>query len=425
MYKPPLATLSLVFALSLVAPAAFAETITLFGHDGLTAVVYEKGSETPIAKSADLLAHDLTALSGVVPAVSSDFTAVKANAVLIGLASAPEVAALLKANNISSVPIDGKWETYGRAVVPAPWGGGNKVLVIFGSDVRGTIWGVIDLTREMGVSAWEWWADVTVRKVDQITVDASLHYSKEPTVKYRGFFINSGGLGNWARQTFDPTQKGIGPKTYARVFELMWRLKANVLWPRAFNDVPENYDMARSYAVIRGSSHIEMMLRDNQREWDEQKLGNYNWFTNKDRIIEYWREAIEKFGKYENIYTLGMRGIDDVPLEGATSPEARAAAIGEAIAAQRKILSEVLHKPADQIPQMLTLYKEVTAAYNTGKMNVPSDIILSWAEDNFGYDMQMSNPEEQKRPGGSGMFYHGIFWGPRPAIQRWFLPTQR
>ena len=329
----------------------------------------------------------------------------------IGLASAPKIAALLKANQISSAPIDGKWETHGRAVVPAPWGGGRKVLVIFGSDVRGTIWGVIDLTREMGVSAWEWWADVTVRRVDRITVDAGLHYAKEPTVKYRGFFINSGGLANWARQTFDPAQGGLGPKTYARVFELMWRLKANLLWPSGFNGAPENYEMAKTYAVIRGTSHIEMMLRDNQREWDEQKLGHYNWFTNQGRIEAYWREAIEKFGRYDNIYTLGLRGIDDVPLEGATTPEARAVAISEAIAAQRRILSEVLHKPADRIPQILTLYKEVTAAYNTGKLHVPPDVILNWAEDNFGYVMQMSNAEEQKRPGGSGMYYHAIFWG--------------
>jgi len=399
------------FALSFAGPAAQAETMTLFDRDGLAAVAYDNDSGAPIAKAADLLAHDLKALSGSVTAVSADFTTAKGNVVFIGLASAPKIAALLKANKISSAPIDGKWETYGRAVVPAPWGGGRKVLVIFGSDVRGTIWGVIDLTREMGVSAWEWWADVTIRKVDRINVDAGLSFSKEPTVKYRGFFINSGGLSNWARQTFDPSQNGIGPKTYARVFELMWRLKANVLWPRLFNDVPGNYEMAKAYAVFHGSSHIEMMLRDNQREWDEQKWGHYNWFTNRAQILEYWRAAIEKFGRYDNIYTLGMRGIDDVPLEGADAPEARAMAISEAIAAQRKILSEVLHKPADQIPQILTLYKEVTAAYNTGKLNVPPDVILNWAEDNFGYDMQMSNAEEQRRPGGSGMYYHAIFWG--------------
>lgn len=400
------------FASFLVAPAARAQMVTLFDRNSLATVVYDEGSGTPIAKAADLLARDMQALSGNVTTVSSGIETVRGNVVLIGLASAPDISELLKANDISTAPIDGKWEAYGRAVVPAPWNGDKSVLVIFGSDVRGTIWGVIDLTREMGVSAWEWWADVTIRKVDKISVDGSLHYSKEPTVKYRGPFINSGGLARWAMLTFDPTQRGIGPKSYARVFELMWRLKSNVLWPSfGFNRVPENYEMLKEYAVIRGSSHIEMMLRDNQNEWDEKTMGPYNWFTNKDRILEYWREAIEQFGEYENIYTLGLRGIDDVPLEGAETPEERAEAISEAIVAQRKILSETLHKPADQIPQILTLYKEVTAAYNTGKLKVPPDVILNWAEDNFGYVMQMSNPEEQKRPGGSGMYYHAIYWG--------------
>jgi hypothetical protein len=405
------------FALSLAVLPAQAETVTLFDREGLAAVVYDQESGAPIAKAADLLAHDLKALSGAAPAISTGFTAAKGNAVFIGLASAPKMAELLKANKISTAPIDGKFETYGRAVLPAPWGGGHKVLVIFGSDMRGTVWGVIDLTRELGISAWEWWADVTIRRVDRIAVDASPSFSKEPTVKYRGFFINSGGLTNWSKQGFEPAQGGIGPETYSRVFELMWRLKANVLWPAmargdiSFNERPENYEVAKDYAIIRGSAHNEMLLRDNLREWNAKTMGPFNWFTNKERILDYWRTAIEKFGKYDNIYTLGMRAIDDVPLEGADTPEARAAAISEVIAVQRKMLSEVLHKPADQIPQILTLYKEVTAAYNTGKMNVPPDVILNWAEDNFGYDMQMSSPEEQKRPGGSGMYYHAIFWG--------------
>lgn len=410
--------LAAIFLLGLrLAPSAGAETVTLFDGRQVSAVLFDTDSGAPIQKSANLLAHDLQAMSGSAPVISADTGTVKGDAVVIGLASSPKIAALLKANNISTSGIAGKWETYGRAVVPAPWGGGNKVLLIFGSDVRGTIWGVIDLTREMGVSPWEWWADVSIRKVDRIAVDAGLRYSKEPSVKYRGFFINSGGVQRWAKEVFDPAGGGLDPKTYAKVFELMWRLKANVLWPSfgssesAFNEIPENYEVAKEYAIVRGSSHVEMMLRDNKSEWDEKTMGPYNWFTNKDRIIKYWRDAVEKYGKYENIYTLGMRGIDDVPLAGAETPEARAVVISEVIAEQRKILSDVLHRPIDQIPQILTLYKEVTAAYNTGKMKVPADVILDWAEDNFGYDMQMSNAEEQKRPGGSGMYYHAIFWG--------------
>lgn len=402
--------------------------MTLFDQGSLISVVYDKDGGTPIAKAAELLSHDLKALSGGTPAVTSDFSFVRGDAVVIGLARSPQIAALLKTNHIVTAPIDGKWETYGRAVVPAPWNSKHNVLVIFGSDVRGTIWGVVDLTREMGVSAWEWWADVSIRKVDRIAVDASLRYSKEPSVKYRGFFINAGGLTRWTKKTFDPVYGGIGPKTYARVFELMWRLKANVLWPaqsgdeKVFNDSIENYEVAKDYAIVRGSSHIEMLLRTNSHDWDAKAMGPYNWQVNKDRMIDYWKKAVEKWGKYDNMYTIGLRGFDDFPMEGAKTPEETAKVVGDAIAAQRKVLSEVLHKPADQIPQLFTPYKEITAAYNTGKLKLPDDAILDWAEDNYGYAMQLSNEQERKRSGGSGMYYHLIFWG-RPAGYKWVAST--
>jgi hypothetical protein len=417
--------LCLVFAGS--APSASAKSLTLFDQHGMASVVYDKDSGTPIAKAAELLSHDLKALSGLAPVVTPEFAA-QGGAIVIGLASSPKIAALLKANNVSTTPIDGKWESYGRAVVPAPWNPGKKVLVIFGSDTRGTIWGVIDLTREMGVSAWEWWADVAIRKVDRIAVDASLRYSKEPSVKYRGFFLNAFGLNTWAKTTFDPAYGGVGPKTYARVFELLWRLKANVLWPemgggeKVFNDDMANYELAKDYAIVRGSSHVEMLARVNSHDWDEKTMGPYNWFVNKDRMIAYWREGVKKWGNYDHLWSIGLRNKDDFPMEGAKTPEDTARAVSEAIAAQRQILSEVLRKPADQIPQLFTPYKEITAAYNTGKIDLPKDVIIDWSEDNFGYIMQTSNAEEKKRPGGSGMYYHILFGG-APGSYGWAAAT--
>jgi len=392
--------------------------MTLFDRHGPATVVYDKDSGTPIAKAAELLSHDMQSLSGAAPAMSSDVATADGNAVVIGLASSPKIAALLKANNISTAPIEGKWETYGRAVIPAPWDKSKKALVIFGSDTRGTIWGVIDLTREMGVSAWEWWADVAIRKVDHIAVDATLRYSKEPSVKYRGIFLNAFGMNSWSKTTFDKEYGGVGPKTYGRIFELMWRLKANVLWPemgggeKVFNDDLKNYEVAQDYAIVRGSSHVEMLDRVNSHDWDDKTMGPYNWFLNKDRMIQYWRDGVKKWGKYDNqLWSIGLRNKDDFPMEGAKTADDTARAVDEAIAAQRQILSEVLHKPADQIPQLFTPYKEITAAYNTGKIHLPADVIIDWSEDNFGYDMQMSNAEERKRPGGSGMYYHLVFGG--------------
>lgn len=418
----------LVLAILALSRPVSASTITLFDGKSVATIAHDQQSGIPIEKAAALLSHDLTQLTGRTPTLNAGFREGDGNGIVIGLATSPQIAALLKRNHISTAPIAGKWETYGRAVVPAPWNPRKKALVIFGSDTRGTIWGVIDLTREMGVSAWEWWADVGIRKTSRIDADAALRYSREPSVKYRGFFINTGRLQIWAAKTFDPVQGGIGPKTYERVFELMWRLKANMIWPAmsggdtVFNQIPANYDVARDYAIIRGSSHVEMLLRNNSHEWDSRTMGPYNWLTNKQRMIRYWREAVEEFGHYDNLYTVGLRGADDFPMEGVDTPEKMAEVVSDVIAEQRRILSAVLHKPADQIPQVFTPYKEITAAYNTGLLKLPPDIILNWSEDNFGYDMQLSNPAERDRPGGSGVYYHATFWG-APASYLWLGST--
>lgn len=406
---------------------ANASGFTVFDGQTVAAISYDAKADVPIRKAAALLSHDLTRLTGRMPVVGAD-VGNTGNGIIIGLASSPYIAMILHKNRISTTPIAGRWETYGRAVVPAPWDTRKNALVIFGSDTRGTIWGVIDLTHEMGVSAWEWWADVNIRRVDRISVAAGLQYSKEPSVKYRGFFINTGRLQIWAAHTFDPAQGGIGPKTYERVFELMWRLKANTLWPAmsdhdiVFNEVPANYDVAKEYAIIRGSSHVEMLLRNNSHEWNPKTMGPYNWITNKARMVQYWREAVEKFGRYDNLYTVGLRGADDFPMEGATTPEQMARVVSDAIAAQRRILSETLHQPADEIPQVFTPYKEIAAAYNTGHLELPADVILNWSDDNFGYMMQLDTPAERKRPGGAGVYYHATFWG-APAAYLWLGST--
>jgi Glycosyl hydrolase family 115/Gylcosyl hydrolase family 115 C-terminal domain len=412
-------TMAIPSAVPAAAQSATAASPTLVLADGnsVAAITYDEAAGTPIRKAAELLSRDMMQLTGRTPTVAPVIGKGSGNGTIIGLASSPNIASLLAKNRISTEPIMGKWETYGRVVVPAPWNEKKKALVIFGSDVRGTIWGVIDLTREMGVSPWEWWADVKIRKVDRLTASSDLFYSKEPSVRYRGFFINAGGLAQWARTTYDPAEGGVGPKTYERVFELMWRLKANMLWPdmggrnHFFNAHPENYELAKDYAIIRGSSHVEMLLRTNGPEWDPKVLGLYNWITNKQNMIEYWREAVEKYGHYDNLYSVGLRGADDFPMEGATTPEQTADIVSDAIAAQRKILSDVLHKPADQISQVFTPYKEIAAAYDTGRIKLPNDITINWSDDNFGYVMQFPTPAERKRAGGAGVNYHNVFWG--------------
>lgn len=422
------ATLFGVFLLLLRAGVAHADTpgMRLFDGQHLASVVYDDNGGTPFRNVAMLLSHDLSRLSGRHPHVAQSYAGIGGNAVIIGLASSPRMAALLRKNGIGTQKLDGQWETYGRAVIPAPWDAHSKVLLIFGSDVRGTIWGVIDLTREMGISAWQWWADVKIRPVRSIEVDASLHYSRPPSVKYRGIFLNAGasGMTPWAGKTFDPAFGNIGPKTYKRIYELMWRLKANTIWPAMtdadapFNTAPGDAQLAADYAIVRGSSHVEMLLRNNAHEWHAKTMGPYNWLTNKQRMIDYWKGAVEKFGTYPNLYTVGLRNVDDFPMQGAKSPSHMAAILSDVIGHQRKILTDTLHKPARDVPQIFTPYKEVLAAYDTGRVKLPGDITIDWPDDDFGYIMRLSDAAERKRAGGSGVYYHLVFWG-RPQSFLW------
>ncbi len=417
-------------ALLVVTGSTRATVFVLIDGAVVTSVVYDAHGGAPIAGVARLLKHDLTALTGRPPTVTADFAAVQGSAVIIGLADSPPIAALLKANHVSAAPIAGQWETYGRAVVPAPGNPRESALLIFGSDPRGTIWGVIDLTRELGVSPWEWWADVTIRRVDHLAVDGTLRYSREPSVKYRGIFLNAGahGLNPWAGKTYDPRQGNMGPRTYARIFELLWRLKANTIWPAMtnadtpFNAIPENARLAAAYAIVRGSSHVEMHLRTNSTEWDATKRGPYNWLTNRREMINYWTEAVREFGKYENLYTVGLRNVDDFPMQGVSTPEAMADVLHDVITAQRTILSTTLHQPASEAPQVFTPYKEVLPAYETGLIQLPPDITINWPDDDFGYIRHLPDAAERRRSGGSGVYYHDTFWGP-PMSYLWLQTT--
>src|SRR5262249_22202695 len=205
--------------------------------------------------------RDLGALTGITPHVVWSTDGGSGPFIIVGRMDSPFVARLLAENHIDTTPLKGKWESYGRAAIPAPDDPKHKALLIFGSDVRGTIYGVTDLSREMGVSPWEWWADVAIRKAPRIAVDGATRYSREPSVHYRAIFLNDEdfGLKPWSAKTYEPEVGSIGPKTYARIFELMWRLKANTIWPAmhkgtiAFDDVPGNAEMAEADAIIHAT----------------------------------------------------------------------------------------------------------------------------------------------------------------------------
>ncbi|MDY6301727.1 MAG: glycosyl hydrolase 115 family protein, partial [Bacteroidales bacterium] len=304
---------------------------------------------------------------------------------------------LVRQKVIDVSAIKGKWESYVITTVNRPRQG--QLLVIAGSDRRGTAFGLTSLSEAIGVSPWYWWADVTPTKKKALYMEPGTFVQGEPSVQYRGIFINDERFGGWARWAEQKHGK-VGPETYKLVFELLLRLKANYLWPamhpgtQAFNDNPENARLADDYAIVMGSSHCEQMLRNNEGEWKavnqrakergEEGLGDFNYITNRQTMQNYWETRIKTNGRYENTYTLGLRGIHDYPMEGANTTAERVALMQQAIDDQRDMLRRNIKKPIEEIPQVLCTYEEVLEAYHNG-LKVPEDVILLWSDDKHGY----------------------------------------
>jgi hypothetical protein len=270
---------------------------------------------------------------------------------------------------------------------------------------------------------------VPVRRHAAIYVRAGAYVQHEPSVAYRGIFLNDEdwGLRPWAAWKMDPDVHNIGPRTYERIFELLLRLHANTLWPAmhpgtlAFNAVAANARLADKWGIVMGSSHSEALLRNNVGEWDEKRDGPWNYQTNRAAIDAYWRERVIKNSKYENFYTVGMRGVHDTGLEATGSAEVKARLVEEAMRSQRGLLSQFVNADLGKVPQVVWLYKESLELYRAG-MRVPEDVTLGWTDDNYGYLRQLPTVEEQKRAGGSGVYYHVSYWG-FPHDYLWLCST--
>jgi hypothetical protein len=406
---------------------AKAKDLQLYDGRQVATVVHDDHRTVTIA--GELLARDLAALTGQAPTVGRDLSACRKVCVVIGRHDSALLRRVADEAGVDLAELQGQWERYVRVAVRSRRKPGIVYLLIAGSDPRGTVWGVIDLTRELGVSPWEWWADVSPRRAKRLTVAGERRLSETPAVQYRGIFLNDEdwGLQPWAAKTHEPEVGDIGPKTYARIFELLWRLKANTIWPamhdstKPFYQIPGNAETARDYSIVMGTSHAEPMMRNNVREWDDKTRGDFNFFTNRRQMVDYWGQRAEEVKAFENIYTIGLRGKHDSGMQGASSPEQARDAVAEVIGLQRGLLAKAQGRPADQVPQVLTLYKEVLDVYSAG-LKVPDDVTLVWPEDNYGYIHQLSNAEERRRSGGSGIYYHLSYWG-RPHDYLWLGTT--
>ena len=308
---------------------------------------------------------------------------------------------------------------------------GNQLLVV-GSNARGTAYGILELSRMAGVSPWKWWADEQPEKRERLSLPVDFMTMQSPSVEYRGIFLNDEdwSLLPWSWRTFSPANPGlISAATYKKVFQLLMRLRANAIWPAMHDSttpfffVPGAKEVADSCGIVVGTSHCEPMMRNNVGEWNAKERGAYNYLSNKDGVQNYWIERLKEAGRYENIYTIGMRGIHDGAMEGVgKNLNDQTDALQQVINDQRTLLGKYVSKRMEQIPQQFVPYKEVLQVMENG-LSVPDDVMLTWCDDNYGYMTRLSDSIQQKRKGGAGVYYHLSYWG-RPHDYLWLSTTQ-
>ncbi|MDR3746156.1 MAG: glycosyl hydrolase 115 family protein [Acidobacteriaceae bacterium] len=404
--------------------------------NGAAAAIYvAPGNPETVRVAAEAFANDVALVTGVKPRLLTSLAApLPENLILVGvLGKSPEIDKLVATHAINADAVAGKWESALTATVASPLPGVRSALVIAGSDRRGAAFALFTLSRQMGVSPWTWWADVPVAHHVAIYVRAGSTLQPEPSVQYRGIFINDEdwGIRPWAAKKMDPSvdhgKGNFGPNTYSRIFELLLRLHANSLWPAmhpgslAFNAIPENARLADKWGIVMGASHSEALLRNNVGEWDEKRDGPWNYQTNSAAMNSYWDKRLAENGKFENFYTVGLRGVHDSGLEATGSPEVKAKLVEDVVTNQRALLAKRVSPDLAKIPQVIWLYKESLDLYRVG-MKVPDDVTLGWTDDNYGYIRELPNAEEQKRSGGSGVYYHVSYWG-KPHDYLWLCTT--
>jgi len=384
-------------------------------------LVHDPADHRVVAIAVEDLAADIERVTGVRPVVRRAPSAELTEPIVIvgTIGRSRAIDDLVRRRKLDAGDLAGAWESFVIANVPGDGAAGAaaSTLVVAGSDRRGTAFGTYELAQAIGVSPWYWWADVAPDAKRELHVAAGSQRFGPPSVKYRGIFINDEdwGLHPWAAKTFDPGRGDIGPKTYAKVFELLLRLKANTCWPamheitRAFNSYPENRQLADDYAIVMGSSHAEPMLRNNVAEWTAPPE-DFNYTTNRDGVLAYWEERVRENGRSENIYTLGMRGIHDSAMQGAPTMADKVAALGRIFADQRELLARHVNPAVERVPQVFTPYKEVLDIYRAG-LRVPDDVTIVWPDDNHGYVRSFPNDEERRRAGGFGVYYHLSYLG--------------
>ncbi len=385
-------------------------------HNGATAKLYvAPGDWWGVIHAAHNLQSDIRRVTGVTPGLVETKTAPAGNVVLIGtIGKSRVIDRLVREHKMDVSSIRGKWEATLTQVVNHPLPGIPRALVIAGSDELGTIYGIYDLSADIGVSPLYWWADVPPKHHDTLYAEPGRWIVGPPAVKYRGIFLNdeAPSLTNWV----DKRYGGYNHHFYTRIFDLLLRMRANYLWPAMWNsafdvDDPLNPVLANKYGIFMGTSHEEPMMCA-EKEW-KPSYGPWNYVTNSKRIDQFWRHCVERDKHFRQIVTLGMRGHNDTPM-----PDSGNIALMEKILhQQRQILRQTVNPDINKIPQVFALYKEVQRYYKEG-LKIPDDVTLLWSDDNWGNLRHLPTAAERKRSGGNGIYYHLDYVG-GPRSYKW------
>ncbi|MFM9332131.1 glycosyl hydrolase 115 family protein [Paenibacillus mesotrionivorans] len=418
----------------------------LAANGAAAALWVDAQDNAPVRRVVNDLKEDIKRVTGLDAPVSSAATLPAGPVVIVGtLDASAQVKALVDAGKITPAEVSaikGKWEAYLIKVIDP------HTLVIAGSDPRGAVFGVYELSEQMGVSPWYFFADAAIAAKASVYLKAGTSITDMPDVQYRGVFLNDEEkLSRWATEVFqDPST--MGPKTYAKIFELILRLKGNYIWAamhvNSINNVPGNIELVQEYGIVLGSSHPDMLLRTNVHEWDKWKSDyaaqrgqnandiKYDYTVSKDALLQYWRDNIERHKNTDAQWTLGMRGLHDEPFEaqnlmsdvyahlGSNLEDRKAGLMNEIIRDQQQLLKEILgpDKYAASF-QALIPYKEVLPIYNNPTFDLPENVTVIWCDDNHGMMRRMPDAAERAREGGHGLYYHVSYWAPVDQSYMW------
>lgn len=387
---------------------------------GKAATIYlDAADHAGVLRAAQDLQADIGRVSGATPALQTGAPA-DGDVIIIGtIGRSALIDSLVAAGTLDVAAIRGKWEGWQVQTVLHPLPGVERALVIAGSDKRGAIYGIYELSEQIGVSPWYWWADVQPPARPALYAHAPAAVHDAPVVKYRGIFLNDEqpALTGWVQHTYG----GYNHRFYEKVFELLLRLRANYLWPAMWNsafydDDKLNGKLADDYGIVMGTSHHEPMMRA-QKEWTRQGKGPWDYQRNDQVLRNFWTGGIRNSRNFDKMITIGMRGDGDEPMSEASN----VALLERIVADQRAIIGKEMGRDAATVPQMWALYKEVQEYYEKG-MRVPDDVTLLWCDDNWGNIRRLPTADERKRAGGAGVYYHFDYVG-GPRSYKWLNVT--